>query len=299
MASQRIDQLPALASPAAADLVPVLDVDDLTDPNGTVKKVPFSAFAGSSVPDADATTAGKVNLVDQVLGDGDKTFRGAVRLRELSAGPSDDDNVVSLSHAVSGTAHSLILSAILDAVESITGVSLGWDEDGTIALVLGSVNLGSEEPGHARYAVAEGEVIDYGGTATYGTAVFKGGLYISGDPTGPQGPQGPEGPAGTGGPWAFFNGEGTPALIEGDNVSSITDNGTGDYTVVWDVDFADADYGVLATAEDRSTGAGGDVEPFVKVAYGGRAAGSCRVQVRAYNGSAYDVATVTVSTLDA
>lgn len=44
--------------------------------------------------------------------------------------------------------------------------------------------------------------------------------------------------------WANFNGTGTPALRNSYNVSSITDNGTGDYTINWDTDFSSTDYAV-------------------------------------------------------
>ena len=42
--------------------------------------------------------------------------------------------------------------------------------------------------------------------------------------------------------WVNFNGTGTVAIREGFNVSSITDNGTGDYTVNFTTAQVDADY---------------------------------------------------------
>ena len=42
--------------------------------------------------------------------------------------------------------------------------------------------------------------------------------------------------------WINFNGTGTIAINSSYNVSSITDNGTGDYTINWETDFADANY---------------------------------------------------------
>lgn len=44
--------------------------------------------------------------------------------------------------------------------------------------------------------------------------------------------------------WVNFNGTGTPAVRAGGNVSSITDNGTGDYTVNFTTAMPDADYAV-------------------------------------------------------
>lgn len=42
--------------------------------------------------------------------------------------------------------------------------------------------------------------------------------------------------------WVNFNGTGTVAIRTSYNVTSITDNGTGDYSVNWDVDFSSANY---------------------------------------------------------
>ena len=52
--------------------------------------------------------------------------------------------------------------------------------------------------------------------------------------------------------WVNFNGTGTVAIRAAGNVSSITDNGTGDYTVNFTVAFADTNYAVL-TASRNST----------------------------------------------
>lgn len=49
-----------------------------------------------------------------------------------------------------------------------------------------------------------------------------------------------------------FNGSGTPALIAGSNVASITDNGTGDYTVNFTTALANANYSVLLMADSGS-----------------------------------------------
>lgn len=45
--------------------------------------------------------------------------------------------------------------------------------------------------------------------------------------------------------WVNFNGTGTVAIRASGNVSSITDNGTGDYTVNFTVAMADANYGYV------------------------------------------------------
>jgi hypothetical protein len=48
--------------------------------------------------------------------------------------------------------------------------------------------------------------------------------------------------------WVNFNGTGTVAIRASGNVSSITDNGPGDYTVNFATALADANYNCVATA---------------------------------------------------
>ena len=47
--------------------------------------------------------------------------------------------------------------------------------------------------------------------------------------------------------WVNFNGTGTPAIRGSGNVSSITDNGTGDYTVNFTTAMSDANYSTVCT----------------------------------------------------
>lgn len=50
--------------------------------------------------------------------------------------------------------------------------------------------------------------------------------------------------------WVNFNGTGVVAIRASGNVSSITDNGVGDYTVNFTNAMADANYALVATSED-------------------------------------------------
>ena len=52
--------------------------------------------------------------------------------------------------------------------------------------------------------------------------------------------------------WVNFNGTGTVAIRASGNVSSITDNGTGDYTVNFTEDVEDANYAAVASANQAS-----------------------------------------------
>ena len=56
--------------------------------------------------------------------------------------------------------------------------------------------------------------------------------------------------------WVNFNGTGTVAIRASGNVSSITDNGTGNYTVNFTTAMPDADYSVAGMAGDTSSGDG-------------------------------------------
>ena len=52
--------------------------------------------------------------------------------------------------------------------------------------------------------------------------------------------------------WVNFNGDGTVAIRESGNVSSITDNGTGDYTTNVTTAMPDANYAILGIASRGS-----------------------------------------------
>ena len=77
--------------------------------------------------------------------------------------------------------------------------------------------------------------------------------------------------------WVNFNGTGTVAIRGSGNVSSITDNGTGDYTVNFTTSMPDANYATNITAEPES-GNPNHVR-MVAVYYNTRAVGSVRIRV--------------------
>ena len=57
--------------------------------------------------------------------------------------------------------------------------------------------------------------------------------------------------------WVNFNGTGTVAIRASGNVSSITDNGTGDYTINFATDMEDANYCVTGSTQRVTTGQAG------------------------------------------
>lgn len=56
--------------------------------------------------------------------------------------------------------------------------------------------------------------------------------------------------------WVNFNGTGTVAIRASGNVSSITDNGTGDYTVNFTTALEDANYAVVGVVSNTDAGTG-------------------------------------------
>jgi hypothetical protein len=90
--------------------------------------------------------------------------------------------------------------------------------------------------------------------------------------------------------WVNFNGTGTVAIRASGNVSSITDNGTSDYTVNFTTAMSDANYAVTGIGYHLVNVTEGPL-----VAYqGSQASGSVRIQYRG-NGGNPDPETVQVA----
>ena len=85
-----------------------------------------------------------------------------------------------------------------------------------------------------------------------------------------------------------FDGTGTPAVTDSFNVSSITDNGVGDYTVNFTTTLTDADYAyastvreenVLMTGSNTTDAATGSLRVRTKVASTAAAIDTARVSI--------------------
>jgi len=83
--------------------------------------------------------------------------------------------------------------------------------------------------------------------------------------------------------WVNFNGSGTVAIRASGNVQSITDNGTGDYTVVFTTALTDANYAIM---QFNNVGGG-----YV----GTRAAANCAIGTLNTAAAAADAATCMIS----
>ena len=88
--------------------------------------------------------------------------------------------------------------------------------------------------------------------------------------------------------WVNFNGTGTVAIRAQYNVSSITDNGTGDYTLNFTTAMTDANYSAAGIhSEDLQY-----ANSFIPVTY---AASSFRFHTREYNTGNIDAAFINVA----
>lgn len=92
--------------------------------------------------------------------------------------------------------------------------------------------------------------------------------------------------------WVNFNGTGTVAIRASYNVSSITDNGAGDYTVNFTSSFADANYG-FALSKDMAVS---DISGYNSVLTAKTiASGSLRILVNYSNSVNGDTAACSVA----
>jgi len=92
--------------------------------------------------------------------------------------------------------------------------------------------------------------------------------------------------------WVNFNGTSTVAIRASYNVSSITDNGVGDYTVNFTTALADANYSICGIAGEESTTPNTN-ERFLRMMT--RSASSCRVSPCNTFNNAIDTAGVCVA----
>lgn len=92
--------------------------------------------------------------------------------------------------------------------------------------------------------------------------------------------------------WVNFNGTGTVAIRASGNVSSITDNGTGNYTVNFSNSFANTNYFASLTTSGDATGASFAYENNTGANRANALVGSFALQVTDNNGIPADRAAV-------
>ena len=94
--------------------------------------------------------------------------------------------------------------------------------------------------------------------------------------------------------WVNFNGTGTVAIRDSFNVSSITDNGTGDYTVNFTTAMPNANYAAMGCLQwDQSGGTAAAI--WVQLARFAQTTSAVRIVASVSTGVAYDGTTVAVA----
>ena len=93
--------------------------------------------------------------------------------------------------------------------------------------------------------------------------------------------------------WVNFNGTGTIAIRDDGNVSSITDNGTGDYTVSFTTALPDTNYCVTGHANHNTTA--DNSRMFLQSMTSLRTTSSIRVRTRGDGGTAVDSEVVDIA----
>ncbi len=125
-------------------------------------------------------------------------------------------------------------------INGSTGIS-GTDGSAATPAVQGTdTNTGMYFPGADRIAFAEGGV-QVGEFDASGNFLFNSGYGSVATAYGCRA-------------WVNFNGTGTVAIRGSANVSSITDNGTGDYTINLTTAMPDANYATVAAGSNNSGG---------------------------------------------
>ena len=92
--------------------------------------------------------------------------------------------------------------------------------------------------------------------------------------------------------WVNFNGTGTVAIRASGNVSSITDNGTGDYTVNFTTAMSDANYAISGMSGFNNAALVAVMQPFDLTP---QATGSVRIQTAFANTSLADYSAVRIA----
>ena len=265
---------------------------------------PVSAFIDTLLDDVDAATArvtlGAVGLTGNETIAGDKTFSGDIsgvlalggQLRLSEGAPIASANTLALGtdgntfhvtgtntiNTITGYTKGTVFCLIADA-----GWTLNTDGDNIIAYAFGS------------YVPATGQAFLFEAHADDKCTLISSGLLIASQATmeaalsntlavTPGRMKHHPGVAKAW--WDYDQSVGSPTIDSSYNIASITDNGVGDYTVNWDVDFSGASYSVVAMSGFPDSGSATVASHWLDS--GTRTAGSFQVMQQASSGSSQD-----------
>ena len=162
----------------------------------------------------------------------------------VSAGTSNTPTWSTLGTIASQNANAVTITG--GTITGITDLTVADGGTGASSITANSVILGNGASALSGNLVApstSGNVLTSNGT-TWTSAAASVGITTT------------TGSAPYYGARAFvnFNGTGTPAIRNSSNVSSITDNGTGDYTINFTTSMPDANYSAVGTSKDDGAG---------------------------------------------
>jgi hypothetical protein len=89
--------------------------------------------------------------------------------------------------------------------------------------------------------------------------------------------------------WVNFNGTGTVAIRASGNVSSITDNGTGNYTVNFTTAMPDTNYATIGSGYTTNPGLPAFTNATRAIAAFSNTASSCRIQLYRSDTNGFDI----------
>jgi len=251
-------------------------------PQSTEHRVEITATSGQTVFTVGTYAVGFADF-----------YLNGVRLQNTDVTATDGTTVTLASGAAAGDVLTMIArtqttdgSAGFATTSEVQGThTTGSITSGAAALTVASatgISTGDHVVGEG---ITPGTTVSAGGGTTSLTLSANAGATLSSDPVSFYKADKVLSPGLVGSQlcraWVNFNGTGTVAIRASYNVASITDNGTGDYTVNFTTAMPDANYSVSISAADLAYGCMVFIQNANAVL-----AGSCRVQTRLNNSTA-------------
>lgn len=233
--STALDNVPA-SNDASALTTGTLD-------NARLSAVPNSALANSSITINGTATAlgGSATINTDLVNDTTPQLGGALDVNGHSISFGDNEKArfgnaddMEIYHDGSNSWVKDNGTGVLALASNGNGIGL-YNADGTKPMVFGTINSHTKlyhDGSEKLSTTSTGATV----TGTLTATSFSGsGASLTGI-------------ANTASVWVNFNGTGTPAIRDDFNVSSITDNGTGDFTINFSSSLANTNYCALFTA---------------------------------------------------